>query len=203
MSTMINYNKMTRPRKPPTLDPMREILGVKTPARSKPVTVQRPMTQEELDYIKSCHEYRKAPHTLTQEIMDAICDFVAQGYNITQIGLMEGMPIRIAILDNKKNNPEFAAALLEAEQNRADARADNIDKLKDDMIDGVTTPEQTKLAVDIQKWQAAREKPKKYNDKFMMEVSGTLTLTQLIEESMKPASEMKPAIDVTPKHLIK
>jgi hypothetical protein len=49
--------------------------------------------------------------------------------------------------------------------------------------------QRSRLRVDTRKWIASKLKPKRYGDKIQNEHSGRITLSDLIDESMKPEGE--------------
>lgn len=126
----------------------------------------------------------------TQQLITEICDLVASGSNINVIARkkkLSGNTVREWLRENK----EYASLYTRAREARADARADRIDTYKRKMLHGFLTTEQCRIAIECEKWQAGKENPKRYGDKSHIEHTGTLTLSQLVEQSYT-------VVDVTP-----
>jgi hypothetical protein len=71
------------------------------------------------------------------------------------------------------------------------AREDQADTLADEILDiaddSSLDPSDRRVKIDARKWIASKLKPKTYGDKVQAELSGQLTLEQLVLGSFKPA----------------
>ena len=92
----------------------------------------------------------------TEEIGKEICELVSTGMNLKNICEIgnPNFPSYRTMFYWRNWHPEFEEMYEIARRTRADARADRIDQLKDDCLSGKYTPEQVKVAIDIEKWQA-------------------------------------------------
>ena len=124
--------------------------------------------------------------TYSQDIAAEICRRVAEGSNLDRITQDSDMPSKTAIYAWLKSHETFANDYAQARAMRADSRSDRIDDYGRQMVSGVLTPEQVRVLVDIEKWQAGKENPKKYGDKLAIggdadappiRTESTLTLT--------------------------
>jgi hypothetical protein len=104
---------------------------------------------------------------LTNEMSQQICEAVASGSNLDRICGTDGIPNKRVVYGWLKDIPEFAADYARARMTRADARSDRIDDYVRQMINGGLSPEQTRVAIDAEKWQAGKENSK-YGDKMQL-----------------------------------
>lgn len=112
------------------------------------------------------------PTSYTPEIAAAICQLVAEGGNLDRIAQEEGMPSKTAIYGWMKAHKDFADDYAQARAMRADSRSDRIDDYGRQMVNGQITPEQARVLIDIEKWQAGKENPKKYGDRVALNHGG-------------------------------
>ncbi len=94
-----------------------------------------------------------------------ICECVAAGQSLTKIGRMSGMPSRYMIRKWEEDHPEFAKRLEKAFEDGADALADEIIKIADDVKNNILDPRAGSVAIDALKWTASKLKPQKYADR--------------------------------------
>ena len=110
------------------------------------------------------------PTGFTPELAKEICERVALGETLTAICQDEAMPgVRTAYqwLDAQ---PIFAKSYALARMTRAESRAHRIDDYVRQAIEGKMHPNVARVAIDAEKWQAARENPKRYGDKVVQEI---------------------------------
>ena len=114
----------------------------------------------------------------TEEIGREICELVATGMNLANICELgnDKFPTYRTIFQWRNSHPKFEEMYDIARKSRADARADRIDKLKDDCLSGKYTPEQVKVAIDIEKWQAGIEHSGRYGAKINVEQKSTIAV---------------------------
>ena len=114
----------------------------------------------------------------SDDIAKEICELIATGRNLENIcdGSIPNFPTYKTIYNWRQGNPIFNEMYEVARKSRADARADRIDRLKDDCLSGKYTPEQVKIAVDIEKWQAGVEHSSRYGAKINVEQKSTIAV---------------------------
>ena len=114
----------------------------------------------------------------SDDIAREICELVATGMNLTNIcdGSNPNFPCYKTAYNWRIKNPNFDEMYDVARKARADARADRIDQLREDCLAGRYTPEQVKIAVDIEKWQAGNENQGRYGAKINVEQKSTVTV---------------------------
>jgi hypothetical protein len=111
------------------------------------------------------------PTRYTPELADEICWLISQGDTISSIDLMPKMPAKRMIYTWLAQHDDFAALYAQAKEARADARAARIDELTQKLLRGEVDPASAKVAIDAEKWLAAKEKPKAYADRLDLSVS--------------------------------
>jgi hypothetical protein len=109
---------------------------------------------------------------------DKICGLIAGGSNLYRVAKIPEMPCREVMYGWIATSPIFAANYASARQDRADARADRIDEIAAKLERGEIDSNTARVLVDIEKWQAGKEKPKRYGDKLDVEatVSGEIKI---------------------------
>lgn len=109
-------------------------------------------------------------------LIPIICSRIAQGETLTQICKEKDMPSVPLWCDWVLIDSEVAEQYARARERRADARADRIDALTQRMLAGEIDPQQCRVAIDAERWQAGKEQPKRYGDKVEHAHSGGVTL---------------------------
>lgn len=107
-----------------------------------------------------------------QDTANTICDLVAEGQNLHRIGKLDGFPPRWRIDEWLEENEGFAAKYARAREARSDWRAARIDEITSRLLEGEIDPGAARVAIDAEKWQAGKEKPKVYGDKIVQEQTG-------------------------------
>jgi transposase-like protein len=127
------------------------------------------------------------PTDYTPELAAKICELAQLGKSLSSIAAMEGMPATAAIFQWLRKYPEFAKSYSDAKEDLAEKLAEEITEIADEepplKADGEIDPGAAayrKLRLDARKWNAARLKPKKFGDKIQQEVSGGLSLEQIL-----------------------
>lgn len=113
----------------------------------------------------------KSKSKYTTEIAEAICEKVATGSNLHQICSSDEFPSRETVYAWLRQYPEFSDKYARARELRSDVRADRIDSYVRAMLTRSLTPEQCRVAIDAEKWQAGKENPRRYGDRLA--VGGT------------------------------
>lgn len=100
-----------------------------------------------------------------QEIADAICELIADGKSLRSICRQDEMPTTSTVCKWLSLVPSFAEQYTRAREMQADALADEIT----DIADQVTgDPQRDRLRVEARKWVASKLKPRKYGDKQLV-----------------------------------
>jgi hypothetical protein len=102
------------------------------------------------------------------------------GYSLRKIEAVEGMPKRLHVLKWLRENPLFQTQYAHAREEQAEALADEMIDISDDITRDLAVDENGKLAIDgfaaqrarvmidTRKWIASKLKPKKYGDKQIL-----------------------------------
>ncbi|MBN9219546.1 MAG: hypothetical protein J0I79_16495 [Mesorhizobium sp.] len=98
-------------------------------------------------------------------VADTICDLVAEGQNLHVIGKLDGYPPRWRIYEWLKEDEAFANNYARAREDRADWRSARIDSIVSKLLSAEIDPSAARVAIEAEKWQAGKEKPKVYGDK--------------------------------------
>lgn len=106
-----------------------------------------------------------------QELKDKIVQMVAEGSNINAITKLDDMPNRQTVYNWFASDKEFLDNYARAREDRADARADRIDEIVVELMEGKITSDVARVAIDTYKWQAGKEKPTRYGDKQQVELT--------------------------------
>lgn len=138
----------------------------------------------------------------TPELADTICEGLAEGKGLPEV--CRGLKITSRVVMNWLiKYPEFLEHYKLARDVQAEVLAAEILEIADDKEGDskvVTRPNGTtyqqidyeninrsRLRVDARKWYAAHVAPKKYGDRQMVEVSGSIDLASAIAEGKKRA----------------
>lgn len=137
------------------------------------------------------------PSIYSQELADAICAEIVQGYSIRTICKAEPMPCVATIFNWFRSHPEFLEQYEKAKEMQADMLAEDLLDIADDgtndwmekfgkegenlgyQINGEHI-QRSRLRVDTRKWIASKLKAKKYGDRVQTDV-------QALDKNGKPA----------------
>lgn len=108
----------------------------------------------------------------SEEIVDEICEQIAEGKDLTEVCKTKGMPDRRNVARWMKVHPELKGRIEVARQMQADALFGEMRKLARLAIDEPEKANAVRVAADILKWQAGRLRPKAYGDKVTSEITG-------------------------------
>ncbi|QND57401.1 terminase small subunit protein [Mesorhizobium huakuii] len=132
------------------------------------------------------------PSEFTNEIATAICERLAEGKSLRSICLADDMPSKTTVLRwlLDPDRSEFCDQYTRAREIQADIHVDDMVDIADDGSNDFSTKEnadgstyqqvnsehiqRSRLRVDTRKWVAERMRPKKYGNKVMTELSGTV-----------------------------
>lgn len=124
------------------------------------------------------------PSDFTQELVDLICERIAEGESLRKICADEDMPNKATVFRWLAADETFSDQYARAREAQADVLADEIVNIADDGSNDTYTDDEGKvrtdqdviarsrLRVDARKWVASKLKPKVYGDKVQQEVSG-------------------------------
>jgi hypothetical protein len=87
------------------------------------------------------------------------------------------MPSKDTVFQWLMDDAEFSDQYARARERRADARAERIDDLCDDVKAGTLKPDAARVIIDAEKWQAGKENSKRYGDKLTLDGDMNLKLT--------------------------
>lgn len=120
------------------------------------------------------------PSSYTNEIFYEILSKLADGISLKRICSEEGMPGKSSFYrwldgDNdlsEEENRGLRDKYARAKEDSADALADDIQDIANDVLTGKVDPNAGRVAGDLKKWSASKLKPKKYGDKIDMTTGG-------------------------------
>lgn len=112
-----------------------------------------------------------------QEIYQRVCRGVVAGLSVAKCCAMPGMPSKDTVFQWLMDDAEFSDQYARARERRADARAERIDDLCDDVKAGTLKPDAARVIIDAEKWQAGKENSKRYGDKLTLDGDMNLKLT--------------------------
>lgn len=101
----------------------------------------------------------------TDELFDSICSQLADGKSLKRICEADGMPDKATFYRWINNNKDLCDKYARAKDDGADALADDIQDIADNVLAGIVEPNAGRVAGDLKKWAASKLKPKKYGDK--------------------------------------
>ena len=131
------------------------------------------------------------PSLYTPELAKRICDEIAEGKSLRAIAAQGGMPPVPTIIGWIHTNQEFATAVARAREQQGDAMAEDINTLSRDVVRGAVDPNAARVAMIGMTWLAKVRNPGRYGDRQQVDVSGKLTLEQILAAAMKPKGENK------------
>lgn len=112
------------------------------------------------------------PSAYTDELADRICDLLSDGISLRRVCGRRGMPSKVTVLSWLRTNDRFLTQYIRAKDESADALADDIADIADDVRRGKLDPNAGRVAGDLKKWSASKLKPKKYGDKVDLTTAG-------------------------------
>ena len=106
--------------------------------------------------------------TYSEQIVEKICNLIANGHALHQITEMEGMSGKTAVYTWLEKYPTFAERYARAREKQADLFAAQIVTIADTATDANIA----RLQMDARKWAASKMAPKKYGDRTLTELTG-------------------------------
>jgi hypothetical protein len=106
-----------------------------------------------------------------QWAQEVICRALASGAKTMReaCATAEGLPSRTTVFEWLYEDPDFADQYARARMARADVRADDIDEITQQTLEGTLDPAAARVVIEAKKWQAGKEKPKVYGDRHFVE----------------------------------
>lgn len=133
------------------------------------------------------------PTDYTEELAQRICIELAEGRSLREICAQDDMPARPTVFrwlfqnlefrDQYTRSREFQGEVHAEEMNDKAAEALELVKLCDDPRAASAYVQAIKLQVEQYRWNAARLLPKKYGDRIQQEVTGDVTLSDMISKA--------------------
>lgn len=144
------------------------------------------------------------PLEFTQDVADRICARIASGESVRSIVKDETMPCSATVYKWLREVPAFAEQYARSREDQADCLAEEMLDVARQAPERVTvtigdeaTKEQIdsgdvahrRLQIDTLKWRAGKLRPKVYGDKIQQEITGTLSLEQILSQAAKPLDD--------------
>lgn len=132
------------------------------------------------------------PTIFDQDLADRICSQLADGDSMRTVCKAEDMPCKATLFNWIRTNEHFLDQYTRAKQESADALTDEMLDIADDasndwMLNNDKDNEgykvngdhiqRSRLRIETRKWLASKLKPKKYGDKILQEISGSIAIT--------------------------
>ncbi len=117
-----------------------------------------------------------------QERNQIICDMVAEGKTLRQIGKEIGVSAG-RICGWVAEDPEFAEQYARARDTASDIFETEI--IEAALAVSPETAQADRVKIDAMKWVAARRAPKKYGERVQTEHSGTVSLTDMTDDELE------------------
>lgn len=125
------------------------------------------------------------PTLFTQELADAICVRLAGGESLRKICAPAAMPAPSTVCLWAIKLPPFAEQYAHARDIQSDIHVDESIDIADKAARKPTAEkvQAARLQIDARKWQASKQKPKKYGDSMRHEGDVTLSIADKLKEA--------------------
>lgn len=142
------------------------------------------------------------PTDYSQELVDAICERIADGESLRSICSEDAMPNRATVFRWLSIHKEFSDQYTKAKDEQAETLFDEILDIADDgrndymessddegglafKLNGEHI-QRSRLRIDARKWMAGKLRPKKYGEKVELEHSGHVShsITEMTDEEL-------------------
>lgn len=107
---------------------------------------------------------RAAAVAYSPELVEKVCELLASGKSLREIGKMKGMPARSALWRWARAHPEI-------EEPIARARAQGFDELADKALEeacAASDPVKGRLALDARRWYLSKLNPARYGERQLV-----------------------------------
>jgi hypothetical protein len=149
----------------------------------------------EQQYIPKPHG---RPSAWNQQLEDQIIDMLSEYsmvYTCKQLGIS-----RQTIYTWIDTRDGFIDKYARATSERADYKAEEIDRIAYDVLDGRYDANSGRVAIDALKWTASKLKPKAYGDRQVIDVTGNVTHASLSDDDLsKRLLELRSAHEIASK----
>ncbi len=133
----------------------------------------------------------RPPRPFDEDIADQILEAISSGTGlVTFLKSNEEFPSYPTVMRWIRGNPEFAASYAQAREDMADADADKIADVAQNVLDGKLDPNAARVAIDAFKWSAGKRRPKRYGEKLEVENTGTVQVTHTLDVSSLSIEEL-------------
>ena len=127
-------------------------------------------------YAKGC-ETSGRPTKYTETIGHKICSLIGMGKSLNSICGADDeeneFPSRQTVYAWFTKHKEFLDNYARAKNDSADADADKVAAICEDVLKGKVDPQSARVAIDALKWMAGKKRPKKYGDRITQDVNIT------------------------------
>ena len=131
------------------------------------------------------------PSKYTPELAERICEAISLGQYLGKICEAPDMPHRVTVHRWMDEYPEFATRYARARELQADVMDEDILSASRAVLAGEIDPRAGAVAIGGFQWRAGRLNAQRYGDRQQVDVSGKLTLEQIVAAAMKPKGENK------------
>lgn len=131
---------------------------------TSPVFWYRPHAGKHFEPIRA----RGMSEMITPEVMNAICQRLADGESLRAICADDAMPGRTTVFDHLAADEQFREQYARARESQAHAYADDIVAISDEPAETHEEIAHAKLRIDSRKWVASKLLPKKYGDATLL-----------------------------------
>jgi hypothetical protein len=114
---------------------------------------------------------RGRPSIYSKDLALEICARIADGDSLRTICKDPAMPSKRTIMDWQRANSDFAGAIEQAREHRADTRIEEIADIVEQVKAGTIDHNAGRTAMDGLKFLASRENPRKYSDRISSEIA--------------------------------
>ena len=137
------------------------------------------------------------PSKYSDELVETICALLMEGQSLVHICSLDNMPSRQTVARWLAAKPDFQQRYKQAREVQAEFMADELLALADDATEdfyGEGQPnrvavQRSKLKIDTRKWVASKLLPRKYGDRIDMNVTGELSLADMVKEARARAGK--------------
>lgn len=130
-----------------------------------------------------------------QDIADAVVEWISAGKTMRSLCAQDGMPCRQTIDKWKAKDEEFRSRIARARDDGHDCLAESLLDLAKKPVDDMVELQRRKFEADTTLKLIAKWDPRRYGDRTKVEHEGSVTFTQLVEQSYSSASENADPVD--------
>lgn len=119
------------------------------------------------------------PTGFTPLIANEICSYIAQGKSLAEwirfFGWQFEPEVKYdTVMGWLRGNEAFSKDYAQARVASGDADADGVSDIRERVLRGEILPDVARVAIDALKWTSGKRNPKKYGEKHLLEVAGTI-----------------------------